>query len=276
VPRGLNKIAQLAADAKAKQDAYDSGEGFSRSLYLKAGATCKGRFLEEGDGVWYVYTHDLPKKAGQAYADKVLCLDQPLNAAEANTYQEGSRDCHACGIEGVRRQTRVVINLLRYDEPKLLRDAKGKAVKENGQVKVIGVEPQVVVCNLPQMAGGRLAYLESQRGPLTKHVCTLHKTGDKNNPWMIDILETKDPEPFERELYEKKIEAIEAIKTARFGLPQLSIGDMRRAYGGAATAAGFQGGGDQPNGQGGQETNVYQQAADSAAGHGHINRGAFS
>jgi hypothetical protein len=274
VPRGLNKIAQLAADAKAKQDAYDSGEGFSRSLYLKAGATCKGRFLEEGDGVWYVYTHDLPKKAGQAYADKVLCLDQPLSAAEANTYQEGSRDCHACGIEGVRRQTRVVINLLRYDEPKLLRDAKGKAVKENNQVKVIGVEPQVVVCNLPQMAGGRLAYLESQRGPLTKHVCTLHKTGDKNNPWMIDVLETKDPEPFERELYEKKIEAIEAIKTARFGLPQLSIGDMRRAYGGAATAAGFQGGGgEQPNGQAGQETNVYAQAE---ANRGHINTSAFS
>lgn len=275
MPRGLNKIAQLAAEAKAKQDAYDSGEGFSRSLMIKAGETCKGRFLEEGDGVWYVYTHELPRKQGQNYGDKILCLDQPLTAAEASTYQEGSRDCYACGLEGVKRPTRVVINLLRYDEPKIQRDAQGKAIRENGQVKVIGVEPAIVVCNLPQSAGGRLAYLESQRGPLSTHVFTLHKTGDKNNPWMIDILETKPAEPFEIALNENKVEAIEAIKNARFGLPQLSIGDMKRAYGGVATAAGFQGGGDQPNGQGGQETNVYQQA-EAARAAGHINTSAFS
>jgi hypothetical protein len=268
MPRGMKRIEQLAADAKAKQDAYDSGEGFSRSLMIKAGETCKGRFLEEGENVWYVYTHELPRKQGQNYGDKVLCLDQPLSAAEADTYQEGSRDCYACGIDGVRRQTRIVINLLRYDEPKLLRDAKGKAIKENGEVKVIGVEPAIVVCNLPQSAGGRLAYLESQRGALSMHVFSLHKTGDKNNPWHIDILETKPGEPWEAELNAKKVEPIEAIKTARFGLPQLSPGDMRRAYGAAGTAAGFQGG-DTSSGDS-QETNVYAQA-----GHGQVNLGAF-
>src|SRR4051794_38074222 len=172
MPRGMKQIEQLAADAKAKQDAYDSGEGFSRSLMIKAGETTKGRFLEEGDGVWYVYAHELPAKPGQNYGDKILCLDQPLSVLEADSYQEGSRDCYACGLEGVRRQTRIVINFLRYDEPKLLRDAKGKAIKENGKVKIIGTEPAVVICNFPQMAGGRLAFLETQRGPLTKHVFT--------------------------------------------------------------------------------------------------------
>jgi hypothetical protein len=271
MPRGLQKIAQLAADAKAKQDAFDSGEGFSRSLMLKAGETCQGRFLEEGEGVWYVYTHELPKKPGQRYADKVLCLDQALTAAESNTYIEGSRDCYACGIDGVKRQTRVVINFLRYDEPKIQRDAQGKAVKgPDGKVQVIGTEPAVVVCNLPQSAGGRLAFLESQRGPLSKHVFSLHKTGDKNNPWMIDWVESKDPEPHEIELYNKKTEAIEAIKNARFGLPQMSVGDMKRAYGGAGTAAGFQGG-ETPAGQ---EDNIYAQSA-AATSAGHVNTAAF-
>lgn len=273
MPRGLQKIAQLAADAKAKQDAYDSGEGFSRSLMIKAGETAKGRFLEEGNGVWYVFTHELPKKPGQSYGDKILCLDQPLTAAENDTYQEGSRDCYACGLEGVRRQTRVVISLLRYDEPKMRRDAKGKAVKENGNYVFDGVEPTVVVCNLPQSAGGRLAYLESQRGPLSKHICTLHKTGDKNNPWMIDVVETKDPEPYEVELYNKKVEPIEAIKNARFGLPQLSIGDMKRAYGGVAVASGFQGGDGSTPSAGGNQANIYAQAAEGSGGR--LNIGAF-
>src|SRR3954467_1423654 len=121
MPRGLAKIDQKAKEAKARSDAYNSGEGFHRSLYLKDDAPdARGRFLEEGNGVWYVYTHDLPLKSNQRYADKILCLDQPLTDQEDGTYVEGSRDCFACGIEGIKRSTRVLINFLRYDEPKLV------------------------------------------------------------------------------------------------------------------------------------------------------------
>ena len=76
MPKGLKKIEQIAAEAKKRSDAYNSGEGMQRALVLQKGQTAKGRFLEEGDGIWYLYTHELPKKPGQNFGDRVLCLDQ--------------------------------------------------------------------------------------------------------------------------------------------------------------------------------------------------------
>jgi hypothetical protein len=268
MPRGLKKIEQLAADAKKRSDAYGSGEGLQRALVLKKGETAKGRFLEEGDGIWYLYTHELPKKPGQNFGDRVLCLDQ----------DDEGKPCPGCEMDGVGRTARVVINFLRYDEPNLVRDAKNKPVKENGEYKFDGVKPAVVVWNAPQSVGGRLAFLESQRGGLTNHVCTIHRTQDNQNPWMIDILETKEPEEYEKALYDKKVEPnIAATQLGIRSIPLMSYGDMKRAYSGASVATGFQGGGEgQPtNGDGAPtETNVYQQAAERTAG-GHVNPGAF-
>jgi len=268
MPKGLKKIEQIAQEAKARSDAYNSGSGFLNSLVLQKGQTAKGRFLEEGDGIWYLYTHELPKKPGQNFGDRVLCLDQ----------DDEGKECPGCEMEGVSRTARVVINFLRYDEPKLRRDAQGKAVKDGqGNYVFDGVEPQVVVWNAPQSVGGRLAFLESQNGGLTNHVCTIHRTMDNNNPWMIDVVERgKPPEDFEKELYAKKTEPNEAVtKLGRRSIPLMSVGDMRRAYSGASVASGFAGATDgQP--QPGQENNIYAQASDKAAGRGNLNLGAFS
>jgi hypothetical protein len=259
VPKGLKKVEQLANEAKARSDAYNSGDGLQRSLVLKKGETAKGRFLEDGENVVYLYTHELPKKPGQNFGDRVLCLDQ----------DDQGVSCPGCEIEGVSRTPRVVINFIRYDEPNLVRDAKGKPIKNGNDYVFDGVKPQVVVCNLPQSVGGRLAFLESQRGALSQHVCTIHRTTDNQNPWMIDIVETKAPEPFEVELYNKKTEPEKAITQLGVrSIPLMSYGDMKRAYAGVAAAAGFAGGdGAQPA----QTDNVYAQ---SAAGGG-IVPGAF-
>jgi len=265
MPKGLKKIEKIAAAAKERSDQFASGSGFLNSLVLKKGETAKGRFLEEGDGIWYLYTHELPKKPGQSFGDRVLCLDQ----------EDEGKECPGCSLEGVSRTARVVINFLRYDEPKLRRDAQGKAVKDaQGNYVFDGVEPQVVVWNAPQSVGGRLAFLESQRGGLSNHVCTIHRTQDNQNPWMIDVLETKPAEEFEKKLYEKKTEPDKAItQLGRRSIPLMSVGDMRRAYSGSSVASGFDG---QQQAQQPQESNVYAQAADQAAGRGHVNPGAFS
>jgi hypothetical protein len=280
MPRGLAKIDQEAKAAKARSDAYNSGEGFHRSLYLKDDAPdARGRFLEEGNGVWYVYTHDLPKKPGQRYADKTLCLDQALADEEADTYVEGTRECPACGIEGVNRSTRVLINFIRYDEPKLVRDAQKKPVKDaQGNYVFDGTERALVLCDFSAGTGGVLAYLESQFGPLTNHVCAIHKTGDKNNPYLISVIEAnKAPDDEEKALFAKKPvppKAINSVAPKFKSIPLMSVGDMRRAYGGAAVPAGFQGG-DSANGAPVPQGNIYQQATDQAAGRGHLNLGAF-
>jgi hypothetical protein len=266
MPRGLGKIDQIAADAKKRSDAYNSGEGLQRALVLQKGQTAKGRFLEEGEGVWYLYTHELPKKPGQNFGDRVLCLDQ----------DDEGKPCPGCEIEGVSRTARVVINFLRYDEPKLRRDAQNKPVKDaQGNYVFDGVEPQVVVWNAPQSVGGRLAFLESQRGGLSKHVCTIHRTQDNQNPWMIDVVETKPPEPWEHKLYEKKTEPNKAVTQLGVrSIPLMSYGDMKRAYSGASVASGFQGGDSSGDGQP-QQDNIYAQAAQQAAGRGQLNLGAF-
>lgn len=274
----MHRIEKIANEAQARSDAYNSGAGFLNSLVLQKGQTAKGRFLEEGEGIWYLYTHELPKKPGQNFGDRVLCLDQDDQGAE----------CPGCELEGVSRTARLIINFLRYDEPKLRRDEKGKAVKDaQGNYVFDGVEPQIVVWNAPQSVGSRLAFLEAQHGGLSNHVCTIHRTQDNQNPWMIDIV-AKDlapdhpdalamamvHEPFEKKLYDSKTEPPDAItKLGRRSIPLKSVGDLRRDFSGASVASGFSGGGQQAQAQ---PDNPYQQAADSAAGRGHVNPGAFS
>jgi hypothetical protein len=286
VPRGLDRIQQLAKEAKARSDAYTSGDG-ARALMLKDGETCRGRFLEEGLGIWYLYAHPLPKKPGQQYNDLVLCLDQALTDAEEMAgYVEGSKQCRGCELEGINRPTRVVVNFIRYDEPKLVRDAKGNPVKNNGEYVFDGVAPALVVCNFATGTGSRLAFLESQYGVgITNHVVTIHKTGDKNNPFMIDIVQaniapdhpdvvaSNGGKEFERKLFEKKLHPAKAIQSVmpKFkALPLMSYGDMKRAYSGASVPSGFQGDGSPATGE-----NTYAQAAASQVAGGHANLGAF-
>lgn len=211
----------------------------------------------------------------------MLCLDQAFTAAEEQTYIEGTKECPACQIDGVSRSLRTVISLIRYDEPKVVRGADNKPEKnQDGSYKTDGVEPALVVCSFGSGDGGRISYLESQHGPISRHIVTIHKTGDNKNPYMIDIAEKdKVPaEPWEFELLKKKVEPPQAIVSLspRFmSIPLMNLGDMRRAYSGASVASGFQGGGDQTNGQPAPSGNPYQQAEEARAA-GHINTGAFS
>jgi hypothetical protein len=281
MPKGLKRIAQIAEEGKAKRDAYDAGGGdYQRALVLKPGQTATGRFCEEGDDVTYVYTHDLPKKPNQSIADKILCLNQD---------DDPNVRCYACEQE-IGRSTRLVMNFIRYDEPKLKRGADNKPLKDNfgnyqlemtfdsatGQQKVV-TEPALVIFATGAGAGGRLAYLEAQKGSgMTRHVCTIARTSDNTNPYMIDVVEENKvpPAPWEVELFNKKIDPLKAItKLGKRSVPALSYNDMVTAYSGMSVGSGFTGvtGGD--NGaQTAPTGNVY---ADAASAGGGINPGAF-
>lgn len=276
MPVGLDKIKQNADQAAKRQADFDSGASeFKRYMMLKNGDTARVRFLEEGASVWFVHTHELPKKPGQQFADKILCADQALSDVEANTYADGSRACYACQM-GVKRGTKVLINLIRFDEPKLTRDAQGGAVKDAaGNYVFDGTEPALLIWDCSQTLGGRLAYLESVHGPLSHHICTVHKTGDKNNMYMVDIVEpNKSPEPWEHALLQQKIDPPKAIQLAspKFrALPLLSYPDMQRAYANVGVASGFQ-----PPAPVAPTGNTYADAMAARNAGGHVNPGALS
>lgn len=272
--RGLKRIVRIAEESKAKRDAYDaqkqSGDSdFQRALVLKPGQVATGRFCEEGEDVTFVYTHDLPLMGGQSIPDKVLCLNQD---------DESHVACYGCerAGDGVRRGARLVMNFIRYDEPKLLRDENGRPVRDNfknyqyemktdpqtGQ-QVIVTEYALVIFSTGTSIGSRLAFLESQKGGMTRHVVTIARTSDNTSPYMIDILEADKipPSPEEEALFNKKIDPIQAItKLGKRSIPAMAYNDMVRAFGGSV-ASGFSSGASAPT------DNIYAKAD--------INRGAF-
>lgn len=272
MPKGLARIEQIAKEANERSAAYEAGDGGGvRALKLRKGETATGRFCEEGNDVWFLYMHELPRKPGQAYGDRVQCLDQ----------DDEGKPCPGCEGDGVSRTARMVINFIRYDEPKLRRGADGKAVRDGaGNYIFDGVEPALVVWEAPQSAGGRLAYLEQQKNGgdpnhgIANHVVTIARTHDNKHPWMIDVVqENKPPEPFEHELFNKRTQpdkAIQSVFPRYLSRPVMSIGDMRRAFSGAAGTGAFAPG----QAQGGDPSNPYAQAAAAAAG-GHVNPGAL-
>lgn len=296
MPKGLKLLAKIAEEGRARREAYDAGGDFQRALVLKPGQVATGRFCEEGEDVTYVYTHELPKKPGQQIADKILCLDQ----------DDQGVPCYGCELENVKRNTRLVMNFIRYDEPKFVRDDKGKPVKDNfdkyqiemipdpsgemiqnpatGQSvpkMVVATEMALLIFDTGASAGGRLAFLESQKGGMTRHVCTIARTHDNTSPYMIDILEANKlpPSPEEVALFQKKIEPLKAItQLGKRKIPALSYGDMIRAYGGSV-GSGFAQGGGQGQPPVTPDNNVYANAAQNEAnkvtGAGSLNLGAF-
>lgn len=280
MPKGLARIARVTEEKKASRDARDaqrqSGDvEYQKPLVLQPGETATGRFCEDGDNVEEIYTHNLPLAPGQTIPDKVLCLNQEdaLNVP-----------CYGCehGADGnIRRGTRVVMNFIRYDEPKLERDENGRAIKlgpkeykfemttdpTTGQpVRV--TEYALVIFQTGSTISTRLHYLETQKGPLSNHVVTIARTHDNTNPFMIDIKDAdKPPSDEEKALYAKKLEPLKAIQAlpGKRAIPLMSYNDMAKAYGGSVSS-GFATGAA-PTG------NPYADAANQAGGN--INRGAF-
>jgi len=278
--RGFQKIKQIAAESQAKKEAYDTGDGdFQRALVLKPGQVARGRFCEEGEGVVMAYVHDLPKKAGQSIADKILCIDQ----------DDLLVPCWCCQ-NGIKRSARLVMNFIRYDEPKLLRDAQGKAIKDNfnnyqfemvqgpNGIMVPATEMALLVFTTGSGAAGRLSFLEDQKGGITRHVCTIARTTDNTNPYMIDIAEENKvpPSPQEVELFNKKVDPLKAITLlGKRSIPAKSYNEMPALYG-SAPASGFaqdSSGFAQPVNP---ENNVYAQQAAAASAKTGINDSAFS
>lgn len=263
MPRGLSKIKQIASEAAARQKAFDESGPGVRFFRLEDGESAKVRFLEQGEDVWAVWTHQLPRQSGQQFGDSVLCLDQ----------EDEGKPCPGCS-RAVGRTARITINLIWYGAPKFQREPGrdgnvGKIVKDNmDRPVIIGVEDVVAVWNASQKVGGRLAHLhekleQTEAGGLMGAIHDVTRQGtSKKTDYMIDTDRVELPTAEDRKLYESKGDPRKAVRT-------LSFGDMERAYsgGGVANSSAPEAGQGEPAGQG---NTIFDKAASGA-----INRGAF-
>jgi hypothetical protein len=253
MPRGLSKIREISEEAAARRRAFEEGGPGLRFLSLKDGDTELVRFLEQGDEVWYVWTHKLPKQPGQKFGDDVLCLDQ----------EDAGVACPACE-RGKTRSSKVCINVIWFNAPKLRMTDDGKKVwkDESGNIQIIGKEDTLAVWTTGPTNGGRLEYLDTEHGGLTSCIFKIHRqgAGKDDTKYFIDIHEpNKTPTPAEAELYKGKPDPRKAIK-------QLGYGDLARAYSGGGTAATVEPG-SQPQPGASLENNIFAKAA-AGAGQG--------
>jgi hypothetical protein len=188
---------------------------------------------------------------GQRFGDWVLCLD-PDDKGEA---------CPGCAAQK-GRSARMMINVIWFGAPKMVRDKDGKAVKDgNGKVRFEGTEDCVAVWHRGSSESGRLGMLDEEHGGLTTGICKIRRTGSTKDDttYHIDWVESRPPSPAEFELFKTKGDPKRAVKS-------MSYGDMARAYSGGGVAT-------QPGG--GEAPAPSSDNAFAAAQEGAASRGAF-
>lgn len=254
MPRGLSKIKQSKQDADARRKAYDEAGPGVRRLFIKDGETVKVRPLEQGEEVWSVYVHELPKKPGQRFGDKVFCLDQD-NQPDAN--------CPACN-RSIKRSERVTLNVIWFNAPKFKKDKDGKFLKDANDDRIYdGVEDVVAVWETSVTTGGRLEHLqetiENKHGlpGITNAILEIKREGtDKETTYQVDIGDLTQPTDHEIALFKSKDDPRKAIR-------RLTRGDMERVYSGGGMPSG-------DSAPSSESDNAFERAAASTS-----SRGAF-
>jgi len=116
---GLTGLRRVAEE-KANRWGTKAGP---RLTFRKAGDSAVVRFLEQGDDVKWAWFHELPKRQGQQWGDKEVCL---------NTKDDGT-PCPGCERR-LKRSVQGFINVIERDAIVWEEDADGKIkTNDNGE-----------------------------------------------------------------------------------------------------------------------------------------------
>lgn len=130
-PRGFTGVRNASAEVEAKRGSGGPGALWFR---LKDGDEAVVRFLEEGEEIFWCYTHEVPVDNRQFGRD-VPCVDQDKDGTA----------CPGCERD-LPRKFKGFINLIWFDAPVFKRDSDNKLVKDRlGDPVVTGVKAQVAV-----------------------------------------------------------------------------------------------------------------------------------
>ena len=131
MPRGFGGVKQASAEIEARRGSGSPGALWFR---LAAGEETVGRFLEEGEEIFWAMMHEVPVE-GRQWGRDVPCVDQ----------EKDGTPCPGCERD-LPRRFKGYINVIWDDAPIFKRDDQGKMVKDTTGAPVItGTKPQVAV-----------------------------------------------------------------------------------------------------------------------------------
>lgn len=124
-------VGGISAAAKDIADRKASGQGLgSRFFKVKDGQSKVVRFLEEGTGIHWCWTHKMPAMGQQKWGDDVPCINQT----------DSGEPCPGCE-DGIPRKFKGFITLIERDAEKYATNADGRTDWST----VVGTEDAVAV-----------------------------------------------------------------------------------------------------------------------------------
>lgn len=134
--KGLAGVREIVKQREARQSQY-SGASTNWFRLKNVGDSATVRFLEQGEDVHWIYTHELPPTDKMKWGYQTPCLDQDGDGAP----------CPGCE-QGLKRKFAGYINLIWRDAPVWKKTAEGYLAKDgSGNLIQEGVKDQVAVWN---------------------------------------------------------------------------------------------------------------------------------
>jgi len=223
-------ISDAAKDIKDRREAGQKGG--SRFFKIGDGESKVVRFLEEGNGIHWAWTHKMPPIGNQKWGDDVPCLDQ----------KGDSTPCPGCE-EGLPKKFKGFINLIERDADKFAQDKDGKIDWST----VVGKEDALATWESGITVFEELDGLDADyKGLTTRDFKVSRKGKELNTRYTIRPLDPSEMSAADRELAAKKADLSGKIKPP-------SYEDMRKRLTGQASH--LEGGGGS-NGGGGSEASA--------------------
>lgn len=242
MPRGFKSVRGASAAIQARRDA--AGSGLPPALYFSIGdgETATVRFLEEGDGITWIWVHEVPIE-GRQWGRQVPCLDQ----------DDEDEPCPGCERQ-LKRSFKGFINVIWSNAPVYKRDKEGKLVKVDNEKIKVGEKDQVALLTSGVRLFENLDEIDSKYKGLRSRRFDIKRKGVKLNTQYVVSPEDVDSgkQPFTDE--EKTLEADKYDLSEFTKIP--SYDDFMTILNGG-TPKGSQNGNDEDNRQKVKDSNPF-------------------
>lgn len=124
MPRGFKGVREASKDIQARREA---GGGMAQNWFrLAGGEQAVVRFLEQGDDIYWCWSHELEPEEGRSWGRLVPCINQ----------DDDGTACPGCE-HGLKRRFQGYINLIWRDGPIYKKDDDGKLERDSDNNLII-------------------------------------------------------------------------------------------------------------------------------------------
>jgi hypothetical protein len=227
-------IRDAAADIQKRREA-GQGAGM-RWFKIGDGEQKVVRFLEEGRGIHWCWTHKMPPQGNQKWGDDIPCLNQNNDGAA----------CPGCE-QGIPKKFKGYINLIERDADKFAQNAEGRTDWNT----VVGKEDQVMTWEQGITVFEELDGLDADYKGLMSRDFKISRSGTQlNTRYSIRPLDPAPMSEADAKLAEAKPDLKQKIEPGTYD-------DMQRRLSGGVVAGNANGGGNGGAQQGGGDINPF-------------------